>query len=234
MSTHTSTETGRTESSDTNRVLLFDMDGIILEGHGTDEVVHERALDDALAERDLTVDAETRTLLEGYEYDTDFALGCKRLGVDPCRLFALRERYGARRAIDRLKRGTRGLYPDVSSLVDLATQYELGVVSNNYDSVVKFVVTHHELDIFSHIQGRDTGVTGFYQRKPNPHYLLEAVAALESTEGIYVGDRSTDVVAATRAGLDAVFVRRAHNDDVTVPIDSAIEVDSLAELSDHL
>ena len=38
-----------TEIPDTtnDRVLLFDMDGIIIEGHGTDESVHDGALDDA-------------------------------------------------------------------------------------------------------------------------------------------------------------------------------------------
>ncbi|MFC7138009.1 HAD hydrolase-like protein [Halobaculum litoreum] len=35
----------------------------------------------------------------------------------------------------------------------------------------------------------------------------------EARHGLYVGDRATDVVAASRAGLDAAFVERAHNTD---------------------
>jgi len=219
--------------TDSDRVVLFDMDGILLEGRGTDEIVHERALDDAIADRDLTVDAETRTLLAGYEYDTDFARGCKQLGVDPIDLFGLREQYGAQRAIDRLEGGKRGLYPDVEALADLAQRYDLGIVSNNYHSVVEFVVDHHGLDIFSHVCGRETGVRGFYRRKPDPHYLLETLTAFEATEGIYVGDRATDVVAATRAGLDAVLVRRSHNSEATVPGDAVVEVDSLTALAEQ-
>ncbi|MFW6321554.1 MAG: hypothetical protein ACOC0Z_06845 [Halohasta sp.] len=38
MSIHT-TDTGRPETTDGDRVLLFDMDGVILEGRGTDEIV---------------------------------------------------------------------------------------------------------------------------------------------------------------------------------------------------
>jgi HAD superfamily hydrolase (TIGR01549 family) len=221
-------------NTETDRVVLFDMDGILLEGRGTDGIVHERALDDAITDRGLTVDAETRALLEGYEYDTDFAQGCKRLGVDPIELFALREQYGARRTIDRLEAGKRGLYPDVGALDELVDRYDLGIVSNNYDSVVEFVVDHHDLDQFSHARGRDTGVRGFYRRKPDPHYLLEALGEFGTTDGVYVGDRATDVVAATRAGLDAVFVRRDHNSEATVPGESVIEVDSLTHLAEQL
>lgn len=225
-----STET----AADSDRVVLFDMDGILLEGRGTDPIVHERALDDALDDRDLTVDAETRTLLEGYEYDTDFARGCKRLGVDPIALFGRREQHGAHRTVDRLEGGTRRLYSDVDALAGLAERYDLGIVSNNYQSVVEFVVDHHDLDMFSHARGRDTGVRGFYQRKPDPHYLLEALGEFEATDGVYIGDRATDVVAATRAGLDAVFVRRSHNSEATVPFDSVLEVDSLTALAEQL
>lgn len=233
MSIHTPADTGHPETTDGDRVLLFDMDGVILEGHGTDEIVHDRALDDALEERGLSVDSETRELLEGYEYDTDFAVGCKRLGVDPIALFALREEYGARRAIDRLAAGSRGLYPDTEVLPELAERRTLGVVSNNYDSVVEFVVDHHGIDAFSHFRGRDTGVRGFYRRKPDPHYLLDAVSALDTTDGLYVGDRTTDVVAATRAGLDGVFIRRSHNQDVSLPTDAVSEIESLAELAER-
>lgn len=218
----------------TDRVLLFDMDGIIIEGHGTDESVHDQALDDAIDDRGLAVDAEIRSLLAGYEYDTDFAVGCKRLGIDPISFYGLREEYSARRAIDRLAAGKRGLYTDVDALETLAERYRLGVISNNYDSVVEFVVDHHGLDAFSHVRGRETGVRGFYRRKPDPHYLLEGLQALDATDGIYVGDRATDVVAATRAGLDGVFVRRSHNSDATVPVETAMEIDSLTALSTQL
>jgi len=230
MSTHTPSDTGHPDTSDGERVVLFDMDGVILEGHGTDARVHEHALDDALDERGLSVDAETRSLFEGYEYDTDFARGCKRVGVDPVELFGLREQYGARRAIDRLAAGSRGLYPDVDVLPELAERYELGLISNNYHSVVEFVVDHHGIDAFSHVRGRDTGVRGFYRRKPDPHYLLDAVGTLAATEGIYIGDRATDVLAATRAGLDGVFIRRSHNRDVSLPTTAVAEIESLAEL----
>ena len=219
--------------ADTDRVaVLFDMDGVLLAGRGTDPSVHRRALDEALSERGLDPDSETRSLLAGHEYDVDFVRGCRRLGADPVSVYGLRERYAAQLAIDHLAAGSRTLH-DVAALGSLA-DHPLGVVSNNYQDVVRFVVDHHRLDVFDHVRGRETGVGGFYHRKPNPHYLLEAMAELDAADGVYVGDRGTDVLAATRAGLDSAFVDRPHNADETLPVEPTLRVGSLAELVDRL
>jgi len=217
-------------SAGSDRVMLFDMDGVVLQGHGTDESVHDTALNDALGAYELDPGTETKTLLAGYEYDTDFVAGCRRLSIDPVAFYGERERHSARRAIERLETGARTVYPDISALSDLAARNDLGLVSNNYDSVVRFVVDHHGLDEFAHVRGRDTGVRGFYRRKPNPAYLIDAVDALDGDGGIYVGDRVTDVLAATRAGLDAVFIRRDHNADASFPVEPAHVIDSLTAL----
>lgn len=126
------------------------------------------------------------------------------------------------------------MYPDVEAVGDSAERYTLGIVSNNYDAVVQFVSHYHELDAFAYVRGREPGVRGFHRRKPDPHYLLEAVDALGADGAFYVGDRAMDVVAATRAGLDAVFVRRPHNAVATLPTDPVVTVDSLTTLASRL
>jgi phosphoglycolate phosphatase-like HAD superfamily hydrolase len=219
---------------DDRPALLFDMDGVLIEGRGADAAVHERALDDAIAQRGLAVDAETRSLLEGYEYDTDFVRGCARLDVDPVAFYGRRERHSARRIVDRLESGVRTLYPDTTALADLTDRYALGVVSNNYHDVVEFVVDHHDFDAFAYVSGREPGVRGFFRRKPDPHYLLDALESLDAAEGLYVGDRDTDLIAATHAGLDAALVRRPHNGGLTPSVAPALDVDSLTTLADRL
>ncbi|MFQ3476608.1 HAD family hydrolase [Halonotius sp. F2-221B] len=214
----------------TQQLVLFDMDGVVLEGRGTDDTVHDRALDDAIDDRGLAVDADTHALLAGYEYDTDFVRGCDRLGIDPVEFYDRRERHSASYAIDRLKAGHRTLYPDSDAIAALADDYTLGVISNNYNSVVEFVVDHYGLDAFEYVRGRDPGVDGFYRRKPRPNYLLGCRNALGGTDGVYVGDRETDVLAARRAGLDAIFIRRDHNNDVSLPVEPRAEIDSLTAL----
>lgn len=215
-------------------VVLFDMDGVLIEGRGTDAAVYERALDDALADRGLDPDPETYALLSGYEYDADFARGCARLGVDPVALYDRRERHSARRAVDRLDAEVRTPYPDVSALAEVPDRYRLGVVSNNYDAVVQFVVDRFGFDALDYSLGRATGVRGFYRRKPAPGYLLDAMDALGASHGLYVGDRGTDVLAATRAGLDAAFLGRPHNESTDLPVEPTVVVDSLTDLADWL
>lgn len=213
--------------------ILFDMDGVLLTGRETDGSVHDRALEDALAERDLSPNSETQSLLAGYEYDVDFVRGCRRLDVDPVSFYRLREQNSAQQTIDHLVGGSRTLH-DVGALQKLADRYPLGVVSNNYHDVVRFVVEHYDLDIFDHVCGRAPGVRGFYHRKPNPHNLLESMAELSATNGVYVGDRETDVLAATRAGLNAVFVDRQHNEYETLSTEPAMRVGSLSKLVEQL
>ena len=213
-----------------DQVVLFDMDGVILEGWGTDDAVHSRALDDVLEERDMCVTGDLRGPLETYEYDDRFRAACEELAVDPAALFRAREERSARRSIERLAAGTRRLYPDVDAIGELAERVPVGVVSNNYHPTVEFVVDHFRLDEFSFVRGRDLGPDGFRRRKPDPYYLNEALDALGAEGGLYVGDRATDVIAAERAGLDGAFLRREHNAGLDPDPDPAFEIEGLREL----
>ncbi len=210
--------------------VLFDMDGVLLEGRGADPMVHARALDDVLAERGMDVAEEHRTALSGYEYTDAFVDSCAAVGVDPGSFYTARERRSASRIGDRIADGVRGLYDDVNALDRLPDRVAAGVVSNNYHSVVAFVTEHFGLGAFDVVRGRDPGPEGFSRRKPDPYYLRETLEALGVSDGLYVGDRETDVVAAGRAGLDSVFLRRAHNADVELGVDPTVEVEGLEEV----
>ena len=75
------------------------------------------------------------------------------------------------------------------------------------------------------------GVEGFSRRKPDPYYLREALPHLGVSDAIYVGDRETDVRAATRAGLDGIYLRRDHNADAELAVEPVAEIESLHQLS---
>lgn len=210
--------------------VLFDMDGVVLDGRGTDDALHGRALDDVLEERELRVTEELRRPLETYEYDDDFRGACAELGVDPATLFRAREERSAKRSVARLAAGARRLCPDVDAIDALAERVPVGLVSNNYHPTVEFVVDHFRLDAFEFVRGRDLGPEGFRRRKPDPYYLNEALDALDATRGIYVGDRATDVIAAERAGIDSAFLRRDHNADLDLDVEPTAEIDGLRDL----
>ena len=222
---------GTVQAADAARpALLFDMDGVIVEGRGSDPVVHERALADALTDYGLTVPEPQRTALSGYEYTEAFADACRAVGVAPGPFYTAREIHSARRVADRIKAGVRGLTPDANALSALADEYELALVSNNYHRVVETVVDHHGLDCFTVVRGREPGLTGFRRRKPEPYYLRETFDRLDADTGLYVGDRETDLLAADRAGLDGVFFRREHNTIAGLETEPAAVIDSLAEI----
>ena len=226
----TPTHTGAWTDGRNDEVVLFDMDGVILDGWGTDDAVHARALNDVLEERNLRVTGDLRRPLETYEYDDDFRGACQELGVDPATLFRAREERSAKRSVARLAAGTRRLCPDVDAIDALAERVPVGLVSNNYHPTVEFVVDHFRLDAFEFVRGRDLGPDGFSRRKPDPHYLNEALDALDATTGLYVGDRATDVIAAERAGIDGVFLRRDHNAALDLDVEPTAEIDSLRDL----
>ena len=214
----------------TDKAVLFDMDGVILEGRGTDPVVHERARDDVLADRGLTVPDDHYDALGSDGYDEAFRAACERVGVDAPTLFREREARSTKRSIARLAAGNRGLYPDVEAIDHLADHATVGLVSNNYHPTVEFVVDHFRLSAFGVARGRDLGPDGYRRRKPDPHYLNEALETLGVSTGLYVGDRETDVLAAERAGLESVFIRRAHNTAADLDVEPTVEIESLDEL----
>ncbi len=226
--------------SRTDFAVLFDMDGIILQGRGTDPVVHSLAFDDAIEDLDADpdIDADERETLSSYEYTTAFETTCETVGLDPVELYNIREQYSAAHTIDRIRAGKRELYDDADAITQLTSQYPTGIVSNNYDPVVASVVEHFDLQEFSVVRGREPGLDGFRRRKPDPYYIEETLDALDTEEGFYVGDRITDLIAAERAGLQPVFVRRSHNQDVDLEVEASLEVQSLTELpallSEHI
>ena len=212
------------------KAVLFDMDGVILQGRGTDPEVHARALDDVLAERGLDVADEHRGTLSTYEYTDAFVDACAAVGVDPEAFYTARERRSAARTVDHA--ACRDLFDDVDALEQLPDRVAVGLVSNNYHRTVEFVVDRFGLTTFDIARGRELGPVGFSRRKPEPYYLEEALDALGATEGLYVGDRETDVVAADRAGLDSAFLRRGHNADTELDAEPTVEIDGLDEVLD--
>jgi HAD superfamily hydrolase (TIGR01549 family) len=215
-------------------VVLFDMDGVLLEGHANDTAGYEAGLARTLEEYDLAVTDAERAGLAGYEYDRAFVEACEAVGVDPVAFYDTRERHSERWFTERVEAGARTRYADVEALSGLAAHHQLGLVSNNYDGVVRAVVDYHDLPPFAFVRGRDPGVEGFRRRKPDPHYLEEVLGTLGARTGLYVGDRETDILAAERAGLDAVFLEREHNSAASLGIDPTVALSSLEELGEYL
>lgn len=211
--------------------VLFDMDGVILEGRGTDPVVYATAGEQALAALDIDPAGDQRAVFRDFVGDESLAEACRDLGIDVEVFWSNKERLASQLSHERLKRGSRGIHDDTAVLKQLCNEYILGLVSNNRQETVEFVTRYFGFEsVFSVVRGRDPTLAGFNQRKPEPDYLLQALESLNSESGIYVGDREKDSIAASRAGMLFVHLDRPVFETHDDPSEAVATISSLAEL----
>ena len=212
------------------RAVLFDMDGVVLEGRGTPQSVYDRAAERAVAETGIEPSEETLSLLRRHGYVT-VARGCRRLGVDPREFWRLKEKHACEVCAERLHAGKRGVYGDTDFVHELADETTVGLVSNNRQETVEFVANYFDLP-FDLTRGREPTPESFARRKPFPDLLVEASGDIETNDEppLYVGDRRKDVVAARAAGMEPAYLRRQHNEDASLPKGAAYELGSLEDL----
>lgn len=115
------------------------------------------------------------------------------------------------------------LYDDVHEVLPLlaAKGLELGVISNSHRSLEAFTA-HFELDRFvrTHVSAHPNRYM-----KPHPSIFQAALTAagVGANEALMVGDSlKADVEGARRAGLRAVWLRRAGEDSSARPADVPI------------
>lgn len=211
--------------------LVFDMDGVLLRPHPEGRAAYEPAVEAALANADVDPDSDlVETLLGGTPETTRQA--CAEAGLDMESFWPIREEavsHGQRRM---LVRGERTLYDDATELEAFAEAHVLGLVSSNQQATADAVVDYFELDSFDEVLGRDPTVEGFERTKPRTYYLDRALDALgvSPADALYVGDSDCDVVAATDAGMDTVFLRRAHRTDYSLSQEPTDELTSLTAI----
>ena len=144
----------------------------------------------------------------------------------PADLWDARERHDERSQVEQFEAGARTTYDDVGAVTDLS--HPCGIVSSNHHTTVAFILDYFELaGAFDTYYGREMTVESLTLKKPNPHYLEQALDDLDAETGLYVGDSEHDVVAAHRAGLNSVFLRREHNREFELGVEPTFEVDSL-------
>ncbi|TYL36147.1 HAD family hydrolase [Natronococcus pandeyae] len=220
-----------TESEYTS--IVFDLDGVLVEGAHTVPSVYRRAAADAVAELGVESVSDEAVVKLGDPDDIELVRNqCERLAIDSDAFW--REREAAASAIEneQIRRGHRMLYDDVFALSEL--EATLGIVSNNRQATVEFVVDWFDLeDRFDAWFGRTDTIEGFERMKPDPHYIDRALEQLDVNpeETLYVGDRESDVEAARKAAIDAAYLRRSHNDTIELTADPDHILSGLDELA---
>ncbi|WP_254763057.1 HAD family hydrolase [Natrinema marinum] len=210
--------------------VVFDMDGIVLEGPRTHPHVYADAADAALEDLEADPTPSQRRDFRRHEHER-IREHCADLEIDLARYWELKEAYASEGTHDRLRAGERGVYDDIEAIHDLGERTTIGLVTNNRHETAEFVAERFGFD-FDVVRGRDPTFEGYERRKPDPYYIEDALEKLGVSDGIYVGDSPKDVTAGEAAGLETAFVRRPHNRDLERPADATYELESLRGLLD--
>ncbi|SDJ97316.1 HAD family hydrolase [Natronorubrum texcoconense] len=208
--------------------ILFDMDGVILEGPGTDPQVYADAADRALDELGAEPTPAQRDDLRRHDLE-NIADHCAALEIDAAAFWKLKDEYASETSHDLIRSGERGLYDDIDAIADLADRTTVGLVTNNRHATAEFVASYVPIE-FDVVRGRRPTFEDFRRKKPEPDFIDDALSELDADNGFYVGDSHKDVTAGRAAGLEPIYLRRTHNRDVDRPADAVAVVDSLAAL----
>ena len=208
--------------------VIFDMDGVIVEP--TDRAVMVDAVQAAFDA--FGVDVNRAFARQTVENDVVPTETIREYGLDPEAVWHTRELEASLAQQAHIRRGGKPVYDDVGALDRL--DVPLGLVSNNQQATVAFVLAHHDIDCFETAIGREPTLSGAAKRKPEPDYLQAALESLDATRALYVGDRPTDIVAADRAGIDGVHLRRDPGSPDTPEIEPVYSVSDLSTLVDTL
>jgi phosphoglycolate phosphatase len=205
--------------------VLFDSDGVLVKPPANETQVEATR---AAFQEVGVEDADQQHLIEivdGVTVDRLHEI-CTAYDLEPDAFWEARERHDEQSQLNTFEGGSRNCYEDITAISELSQN--CGVVSNNHHSTIKFVLDFFELDrLFDTYYGREKTIDSLDLKKPNPHYLERALADLEAESALYVGDSESDVVAANRAGMDSVFVRREHCRDVELIAPPTYDVNGL-------
>lgn len=212
--------------------VLFDSDGILVEPPAYETKV--QAARAAFADVGVTEvsQAAIDDVVSGPTIDRVQTL-CAEYGVDPDAFWAARERRDEQSQFEQFRTGSRTRYDDISAITELSQP--CGVVSNNHHSTIEYVLDRFDIEsLFETYYGRPKTIESLELKKPNTHYLEMALEDLNADTALYVGDSESDVIAANRAQVDSVFVRRPHTREVDLSATPTYEITGLSELPTHV
>jgi HAD superfamily hydrolase (TIGR01549 family) len=210
--------------------VVFDNDGVVVDR--TDFEVLEDAAYDAFEKLGVSdpkpshVELVTVGASPAQVQDVAFVYD-----LDPDRFWEVREQTMAEAQHEEVRAGRKALYDDLDVLSSMDTSF--GIVSSNQQSTVDFVLDHTGARRhFEAAYGREPTIRSLDLRKPNPHYLHQALDDLGTDNALFVGDNESDVKAAHRAGIDSAFIRRPHREDWYLNVRPDYDIDSLSDLQD--
>ncbi|WP_251328195.1 HAD family hydrolase [Haloplanus pelagicus] len=212
----------------TYEAVLFDNDGVLVEPIGR-SVLRQATWEafDALGVPDPDPDDVDRLAIG--VTPAVLSTVCARYDLDPARFWRARDYHSSHAQRAELRAGRAGLYDDFDAVREIDAPR--GIVSSNQQDTVEFMHDFFSTrDLFWPTYGRDPTIRSLDRKKPEPYYLRRALADLDVTDALFVGDSESDVLAAEAAHLDAAFLRRPHRESYDLSVRPTYELDGLSDL----
>lgn len=213
--------------------LILDHDGVLVtlvDGDKRAETFRTMATRE-FRERNIPPDSVSLSTLAHSVAPEDVKAMSESLDTAPETLWRARDDVLATILQDAAVDGSKRPYPDVSALADI--DIPLGVASNNQRRIVEFILDEYDLTgLFDAVHAREPKLASLSDKKPSPTFLEATQNDIGVSKPLYVGDKETDVLAAQRAGMDAAFLRRDHNQDRGLDCDPTHDVTTLSEVVD--
>ncbi len=210
--------------------VLFDHDGVLTTP--TDRDVLRRAARSAFEAFDVDSppEAYVEDLIAGVDPEW-LERVCAEFDLDPEAFWRRRDEAAARVQRGEVRAGRKRQYDDVAALASLSVP--LGIVSSNQHETIEFVLEWFDWPaFFDTYYGREPTVRSLDRKKPATYYLDRALSDLDVTDALFVGDSTSDVVAADAAGLDSALLVREGAEAPTPPLDPTYRVATLHDLVD--
>lgn len=188
------------------RAVIFDLDGTLIDA-APDIALKLNEVLTADGHAPLSL-AEVRTMIgDGAKALVERAFAARGRAMEPRHLEHLMDIYGKNPVIETVIYD--GILPTLETLQ--AEGRPLAICTNKPMHATREVLTALDLTRFF---GAVVGGDSTPYRKPDPRHLAAALAGLEVTDAIMVGDHANDMKAAAGLGLPAIFCSWGYGEGV--------------------
>jgi len=212
--------------------VVFDMDGVILNSLVNSEEWKYNAVNEALENEGVdpdTLPKDTKDSLLGDKGYSQCVKTSKDVGVNPRKVWnSVAEKTTLARE-KQLENGSFELYDEAKDTIEALHQADvkLGIISNAPEMAVELTIEHFDLKRYFKFYAGVRNFEDLQARKPHPNHLELAKAELKRNPFVYVGDHKSDLVAAQRADMSSIWVKRS---DTSMDVEPDYTVEQVSKL----
>ncbi|MFB6114742.1 MAG: HAD family hydrolase [Candidatus Nanohalobium sp.] len=201
--------------------VVFDMDGVVLNSLVDNEEWKYNAVDEALDEEGVdpeSLSKDKKDSLLGDQGYSECVKTAKEVGVNPRKVWNTVAEKTTLSREQQLEDRKFELYDGARDTIEALNDKDIkmGIISNAPEMAVELTIEHFDLKRFFKFYAGVRNFEDLQARKPHPNHLELAKAELKRDPFSYVGDHESDLVAAQRADMSSIWVKRTETDvDVT-------------------